>query len=166
MPQKNHAFLIEAFAKACEKRDDLVLVCVGSGEAEAVAESSVAERGLSDKVKFLGQRNDVNELYQAFDAFALPSLYEGLGLVGVEAQAAGLPCLFSDAITREVDVTGKSSFMSIDDPDIWADAFCGIEPRPNAERAGIDRSDFSDYDIVQQGQWLTNKYLQFDKEVQ
>ena len=164
MPQKNHAFLIEAFARACEKRDDLVLVCVGSGEAEAVAESSVAERGLSDKVKFLGQRSDVNELYQAFDAFALPSLYEGLGLVGVEAQAAGLPCLFSDAITREVDVTGKSSFMPIDDSDVWANAFCEIEPRSNADRIGIDRSDFSDYDIVQQGQWLTNRYLELAEE--
>lgn len=166
MPQKNYAFLIEAFARACEKRDDLVLVCVGSGEAEAVAESSVAERGLADKVKLLGQRSDVNELYQAFDAFALPSLYEGLCLVGVEAQAAGLPCLFSDAITHEVDVTGKSSFMPIDDPDIWADAFCEIVPKSDIVRAGIDHGDFDNYDIVQQGQWLTNKYLQLNEEVQ
>ena len=114
-------------------------------------ESLVAEHGLFNKVKFLGQRSDVNELYQAFDVFALPSLYEGLCLVGVEAQAAGLPCLFSDAITREVDVTGKSSFLPIDEPDVWVDAFCEIEPKSNAERAGTDRFDFSDYDIVQQG---------------
>lgn len=164
MPQKNHAFLLEVFAKACKKRDDLVLVCVGSGGAEAVVESLVAERGLSDRVKFLGQRSDVNELYQAFDVFALPSLYEGLCLVGVEAQAAGLPCLFSDAITREVDVTGKSSFLPIDEPDVWVDAFCEIEPKSNAERAGTDRFDFSDYDIVQQGSRLTNRYLELAEE--
>ncbi len=165
MPQKNHGFLIEALARACERRDDLVLLCVGSGEAEALAESSVAERGLSDKVKFLGQRDDVNELYQAFDAFALPSLYEGLGLVGVEAQAAGLPCILSDAITREVDVTGTCDFLPIDDPDVWAEAFCHIEPRTEAERAGIDHADFANYDIVRQGAWLTERYLQLYEEV-
>lgn len=165
MPQKNHGFLIEALARACERRDDLVLLCVGSGEAEALAESSVAERGLSDKVKFLGQRDDVNELYQAFDAFALPSLYEGLCLVGVEAQAAGLPCILSDAITREVDVTGTCDFLPIDDPDVWAEAFCHIEPRTEAERAGIDHADFANYDIVRQGAWLTERYLQLYEEV-
>lgn len=88
-----------------------------------------------------------------------------LGLVGVEAQAAGLPCLFSDAITREVDVTGKSSFMSIDDPDIWADAFCGIEPKSEAARAVIDCDNFSNYDIEIQGMWLTERYLRLCEEV-
>jgi glycosyltransferase EpsF len=158
-PQKNHRFLLEAFSRAAAKRDDLVLLCAGSGEAEALAESWVAERGLTGKVRFLGQRDDVNELYQAFDVFAMPSLYEGLGLVGVEAQAVGLPCLLSDRITREVDVTGTCDFLPIDDPDVWADAMCAVEPRTDAERAGIDRADFTNYNIVRQGQCLTDKYL-------
>lgn len=165
MPQKNHRFLLEAFSRAAKRRDDLVLLCVGSGEAEALAESWVRERGLASKVKFLGQRSDVNELYQAFDAFALPSLYEGLCLVGVEAQAAGLPCLLSDRITREVDVTGTCEFLPIDDPDVWADALCAVEPRGDAERAGIDHADFANYDIVRQGAWLTDKYLELYEEV-
>lgn len=159
MPQKNHQFLLEVFEQVAKRRDDAVLVLVGTGEAEDLAESWVAERGLSDRVKFLGQREDANRLYQAFDAFALPSLYEGLGLVGVEAQAAGLPCLLSDRITREVDVTGTCEFLPIDDQKVWADALCALEPRTGSERADIDCGDFANYDIVRQGQWLTNKYL-------
>jgi glycosyltransferase involved in cell wall biosynthesis len=161
MPQKNHRFLLEAFSRAAKRRDDLVLLCVGSGEAEPLAECWVREHGLTSKIKFLGQRDDVNELYQAFDVFALPSLYEGLGLVGIEAQAAGLPCLLSDRITREVDVTETCNFLPVDDPDVWADAMCAVGPRGDAERASVDHDDFADYDIVRQGAWLTSKYLDF-----
>ena len=164
VPVKNHRFLLEAFSRASERRDDLVLLCVGSGEDESLAESWVRERGLTSKVKFLGQRGDVNELYQAFDAFALPSLYEGLGLVGIEAQAAGLPCILSDRITREVDVTGTCDFLPIDDPDVWANALCAVEPRGDAGRAGIDHNDFANYDILRQGAWLTEKYLELYEE--
>lgn len=95
------------------------------------------ERGLTDRVKFLGQRNDVNRLYQAFDAFVLPSLYEDLGLVGVEAQASGLPCLLSDAITREVDVTGECKFLSIDSPVVWADEIDSLSPCSYEDRMSI-----------------------------
>lgn len=159
MPQKNHQFLLEAFSRAAKRRDDLVLLCVGSGEAQIFAENWVRERGLASKVRFLGQRDDVNELYQAFDAFALPSLYEGLCLVGVEAQAAGLPCTLSDRITREVDVTGTCNFLTIDDLNVWADALCAVQPWADERRAGIDRTSFANYDIARQGAWLTEKYL-------
>ena len=164
MPQKNHRFLLEAFELASRRRDNLVLLCVGTGEAESLAKRWVAEHGLENKVKFLGHRDDVNKLYQVFDAFALPSLYEGLGLVGVEAQAAGLPCLLSDRITREVDVTGTCDFLPINDPKNWADALCAVQPRVDSERYGIDREDFANYDIERQGMWLTNRYLQLYKE--
>lgn len=164
MPQKNHRFLLEAFARASERRDDLVLLCVGSGDEEASTECWVQEHGLKDRVKFLGQRNDVNKIYQAFDVFVLPSLYEGLCLVGVEAQAEGLPCLLSDRITREVDVTDTCRFLSIEDPDVWADAMCTVELKSTVERAATDRVAFSDYDIVRQGAWLTEKYLQMYEE--
>ena len=164
MPQKNHCFLFEAFELASRRRDNLVLLCVGTGEAESLAKRWVAKRGLENKVKLLGHRDDVNKLYQAFDAFALPSLYEGLCLVGVEAQAAGLPCLLSDRITREVDVTGTCDFLPINDPKNWADALCAVQPRVDSERYGIDREDFANYDIERQGMWLTNRYLQLYKE--
>ena len=161
MPQKNHRFLIEAFAELARLRPDAVLLLVGSGEAEALAESWAAERGVADKVRFLGQRADVGRLYQAFDAFALPSLYEGLGIVGVEAQAAGLPCFLSDRITREVDVTGTVRFLPIDDPAVWAQALSKVEP---AERIEARREDFIDYDIDRAAERLAARYLELVKE--
>lgn len=164
MAQKNHGFLIEAFARACRKRDDLVLICVGSGKTRASVESLTADLGLADKVRLLGQRDDINKLYMAFDAFVLPSLYEGLGLVGVEAQAAGLPCLLSDTITREVDVTSTCRFLPIDDPWVWAEALCTLKPMTDERRTLIDRRQFVDYDVVRQGEWLTNRYLEFGED--
>ena len=161
MPQKNHRFLIDAFALAASHRSDLVLVLVGSGEAEAIAESWAAECGASDRVMFLGQRDDVDRLYQAFDVFALPSLYEGLGIVGVEAQAAGLPCLLSDRITREVDVTGTVRFLPIDAPEVWAEAMCASETR---ERVSVNSSEFANYSIGQAAERLTARYLEFSSE--
>ena len=90
----------------------------------------------------------------------LPSLYEGLCLVGIEAQMAGLPCLFSDAITREVDVTGTCRFLPINDSKIWVDALRSFRPTTDAERARVDRTNFMNYDIEKQGAWLTDRYLE------
>lgn len=159
--QKNHAFLVDVFTEVAKRRDDAVLLLVGSGEAGASVKALVDERGLTDRVKFLGQRSDVNRLYQAFDAFVLPSLYEGLGLVGVEAQVSGLPCLLSDAITREVDVTGECKFLPIVSPAVWADEICGLKRASENFRCAIDESCLSEYDIKKQGAWLTKKYLSF-----
>lgn len=163
MPQKNHRFLIEAFAELARLRPDAVLLLVGSGEAEALAESWAAERGIAGKVRFLGQRDDVGRLYQVFDAFALPSLYEGLCLVGVEAQAAGLPCFLSDRITREVDVTGTVRFLPIDDAHAWAEALAEVEP---GARIDARREDFADYDIDRAAERLAARYLEFARKAE
>ena len=157
--QKNHAFLIDVFAEVAKRRDDAVLLLVGTGEAGASVKALVDERGLTDRVKFLGQRSDVNRLYQAFDAFVLPSLYEGLCLVGVEAQVSGLPCLLSDAITREVDVTGECKFLPIDSPAVWADEIDSLLPYSYEGRLSISSGQFADYNIELQGERLTYKYL-------
>lgn len=156
--QKNHAFLIDVFTEVAKRRDDAVLLLVGTGEAGASVKALVDERGLTDRVKFLGQRSDVNRLYQAFDVFVLPSLYEGLGIVGVEAQASGLPCLLSDAITREVDVTAKCSFLTLNDSAIWVDSICSLKQIDNTDRLAYSANDFVCYDINRQSEWLTGKY--------
>ncbi len=157
MPQKNHRFLIEVFAEVAKRRQDAVLLLAGSGEAKALAESWAAERGVAKQICFLGQRNDVNQLYQAFDAFVLPSLYEGLCLVGVEAQRAGLPCFLSDRITREVDMTGNVHFLPIDNPVVWADALCAVEV---GQRLDVREKEFIDYDIECAAKKLTTYYLE------
>ena len=162
MPQKNHRFLIDAFALAARRRPDLVLVLVGAGEAQALAKSWTAERGVADRVMFLGQRDDVDRLYQAFDAFALPSLYEGLGIVAVEAQAARLPCLLSDRITREVDVTGTVRFLPIGDPSEWAKTLAEVQP---GVRINARREDFENYDIDRAAKRLAAHYLELSRGV-
>lgn len=156
-PQKNHRFLVEVFAEVAHRRPDAVLLLAGTGGAEALVEGWVAERGLSDRVVFLGQRADVERLYMAADAFCLPSLYEGLGLVGVEAQAAGLPCFLSDKITREVDVTGTVRFLPIDDSEVWADVLSTFSPCIRSE--SLVNNKFIDYDISHAANVLTRRYI-------
>ncbi len=158
MTQKNHGFLIDVFAEVARRRDDAILLLVGDGEERPAVERKVADHCLEGRVRFLGQRSDVDRLYQAFDVFVLPSLYEGLGMVAIEAQRAGLPCLLSDAITREVDLTEKCTFLPIGDSEVWADAICALKSIGEAARLADSSSGFIDYDIRQQGEWLTGKY--------
>lgn len=161
MPQKNHGFLMEVFAEVAERREDAVLLLVGTGELEGPTRARAEELGVADRVKFLGQRDDAGRLYQAFDAFILPSLYEGLPLVSVEAQRAGLPCFLSDAITREVDVTGAVRFLPIDDPGGWADALSDVDP---GRRVPVHSGYFENYDINRAAERLTLRYLELAKE--
>ena len=85
------------------------------------AKQKVKKLGLEKNVKFLGMRNDVQELMQAMDCFILPSKFEGLPLVGIEAQTAGLPCYFSDVITEEVKITDLVNFISLNKSSLfWA----------------------------------------------
>ena len=121
-PQKNHDFLIDIFNEIHKKNNNSILLLAGQGPLMEDIKNKVKELNLNDSVKFLGQRNDANELYQAFDVFLLPSLYEGLPVVGVEAQAAGLLCYLSDDMTKETKVLDITKFMSLNNtPEEWAD---------------------------------------------
>lgn len=155
MPQKNHAFLIEAFSILHSKRSDSVLLLAGEGELRKQTESKVKDAGLESCVRFLGQRSDVSELYQALDMFALPSLYEGLCVVGVEAQRAGLPCVFSNTITREISLTGNTVFLPIDSAEAWAEAM-----DRDAGSRSVDSSAFAEYDINSAAKRLECRYLE------
>lgn len=120
--QKNHDFLIDIFDEIHKKNNNSILLLAGQGPLMEDIKNKVKELNLDDNVKFLGQRNDANELYQAFDVFLLPSLYEGLPVVGVEAQAAGLLCYLSDDMTKETKVLDITKFMSLNNtPKEWAD---------------------------------------------
>ena len=94
--QKNHEFLIKVFAEYQKQRNDSVLVLIGDGSLRKKVEMQVRNLGLEESVLFLGQRDDVADLYQGMDLFILPSRYEGVGVVLLEAQLAGLPCIASD----------------------------------------------------------------------
>ena len=119
--QKNHEFLIDIFNEIHKQNKNTILLLAGEGPLKEEIEQKVKDLNLEKSVKFLGQRKDANELYQAMDAFVLPSLYEGLPVVGVEAQAAGLPCFFSTDMTKETKVLQTTKFISLTHtPQYWA----------------------------------------------
>lgn len=124
--QKNHTFLIDIFNELHNKNKDSILLLAGQGPLIDEIKEKVKSLNLEDSVKFLGQRNDANELYQAFDVFLLPSLYEGLPVVGVEAQASGLLCFLSSDMTKETKVLEATTIMNLSNTSKeWADNILG-----------------------------------------
>ena len=97
--QKNHNFLIDVIKEICKVRSDMVLLLVGDGETRSNIGQKVKDNNLESNVIFLGIKSDVYNYLSAMDIFLLPSFYEGLPVVGIEAQASGLPCIMSDIIT-------------------------------------------------------------------
>lgn len=119
--QKNHRFLIEIFYEIHKQEPNSILLLAGQGPLQEGIKNKVSKLGLNHSVRFLGQRSDANELYQAFDIFLLPSLYEGLPVVGVEAQATGLLCFFSDDMTKETKILDSTVFIPLTKkPNEWA----------------------------------------------
>lgn len=110
---KNHAFLIRIFAEIYKKRSDAVLLLIGDGALRETIEKQVLEAGLEGVVRFLGNQAEISPYYQAMDYLVFPSLYEGLPGTVIEAQAAGLRCLVSDAVTKEAGVTELAEFYSL-----------------------------------------------------
>lgn len=120
-PQKNQSFLIDIFAEILKLRPDSYLLMAGTGGDMELIRSKIAKENLSEKALLLGQRSDTDRLYNAFDCFVLPSNYEGLGVVVIEAQAVGVSCVCSDKVPPEVKLSDGVSFVSLkQSPQKWA----------------------------------------------
>ena len=120
--QKNHPYLLEVFAAVFRERPDARLLLLGEGEDRPAMEEKCRRLGIADRVNFLGNRRDAERFYQAMDCFLLPSFFEGLPGVLVEAQAAGLCCMVSDTVTREAKATDLVTYLSIEEPPArWAE---------------------------------------------
>lgn len=122
--QKNHAFMIEIAGELARRERNMSLLLIGDGPLRSDIERRVAKARLTDRVFFTGIRSDVPRLMSAMDAFLFPSLYEGLGLVFVEAQAAGLPCVVADVVPEEADVVKDLIWRMSHSrpPSAWAEA--------------------------------------------
>ena len=119
--EKNQSFLVEVFKEVSKLEKNAVLCFCGDGEKYDEIKEKSKELGIEDKVFLLGNRTDVNELINAFDCFALPSLFEGIPVTGIEALCNGLPTVMADTITNEFDEYKKIKFISLDTPkEIWA----------------------------------------------
>lgn len=134
-PQKNHPFLLDIFAALLKKEPDAVLLLVGGGADMPKIQAKVQELGIAERVRFLGVRSDVADLMQAMDVFVFPSLYEGLGIALVEAQAAGLPCVVSDTIPHEAYLTDLVDPEKLSAPEEkWAEKILTMRAVPRTDR--------------------------------
>ena len=120
---KNHPFLLKIVAALLKQEPDAVLLLVGGGADQEKIQAKAQAMGLTDHIRFLGVRSDVANLMQAMDIFVFPSLFEGLPVTMVEAQAAGLPCIISNKVPPECILTeGLVEICSLQStPDAWAD---------------------------------------------
>lgn len=135
-PQKNHPFLLAIFAVLLKKEPNDTLLLVGGGEDMPKMQAKARELGIADYIRFMGVRSDVADLMQAMDVFAFPSLYEGLPVTMVEAQAAGLPCIISDKVPPECILTeGLVDVMPLSaGAEAWADAILEKRNTPRTDR--------------------------------
>jgi glycosyltransferase involved in cell wall biosynthesis len=154
---KNHTFLLDVFARLNWKDANTVLLLVGDGDLRGEMEQKARTLGISDRVIFSGVRSDVPDLMQAMDCFVFPSLYEGLPVTLIEAQAAGLPCIVSDAVPAECAVTNLVKSLSLSaGASQWAEEILktGTSHRPDTKEQMIRAG----YDMEANAQWLQNFY--------
>ena len=157
-PQKNHSFIIDIFKEVCEKEPNSILLLVGDGPLENDIKKKVNSLELEDKVKFLGARDNVNDLMQAMDVFVLPSLYEGFGIVLIEAQASGLKCVISESIPTDAIISKKVKQLGLDDDiSTWSKEILSSK---SERKEGIEDIEKSKYDIKSNAKWLENFYIE------
>ena len=154
---KNHEFIIDIFNEVVKTERDVYLLLVGDGELRGAIENKVAGMGLSDKVMFVGSVPNVNDYLSAMDVFLFPSRFEGLPVVGIEAQASGLPVIASTMVPRDVSLTPNVIFLALDAPlEQWANAVrdCKTFNRINDGNVAVTKA----YGIENSARLLRNFY--------
>lgn len=155
---KNHTFLIDVFKEINKKNKDTLLMLVGDGELRESIEKKVSKLGLTNSVIFTGVISDIPGILQAFDIFIFPSLYEGLGLAVIEAQASGLPCIVADTIPKDAHITKGISVLSLNDSiSVWGEEVLNYS---NSNRnISLSPIKSSGYDIESTSEFLQDFYL-------
>lgn len=161
---KNHEFIVSVFKNIKKENGSAILILVGIGERMNLIKHLCELNNISDSVIFAGNQHDVDEYYCAFDCFLFPSLWEGLPVSVVEAQASGLPCLISDRITKDVYLTGLIETLSLKKPaEEWARiltryTLCDRKGVEITENARLQR-----FDSQPVAAWLQDFYKQMTK---
>lgn len=161
--QKNHSFLIDIFNEVHKKNNNSVLLLIGQGPLENEIKEKVKKMNLQNVVLFLEQRENVNEIMQAMDCFVFPSLYEGLGIVVIEAQCSGLPCICSDNVPSEVKMNDNVYFCNLSKIGKWIESIneISLTSRKNEFNEIINDK----YEINNKVLELEKIYINFYKEI-
>ncbi|MBK5721490.1 glycosyltransferase [Dysgonomonas sp. Marseille-P4677] len=160
-PAKNHLFLLDIFVEIVSREPSALLVLVGSGgNMESKVKEKVLRLKLEDKVKFMGSRSDVPDLLQGMDVFVFSSLFEGLGMAQLEAQASGLKVLNSTKIPKDgIIIPELVSFLSLDQSAAeWAEKALQMAKNPNRRRCSQEIIKMG-FDINKNAKWLQNLYI-------
>ena len=158
--QKNHRFLIDIFNEVHKEKENSILMLVGQGPLMEEIKEKVKILGLEKNVMFLGQRNDTNELYQAMDLFLFPSLYEGLGMVVIEAQCSNLPCIVSNEVPEIVKNNDNVFFINLEENKyFWKKEIYKII-YSDKKRRMVEEKKFSIYDIKKEASKLVDVYIE------
>ena len=162
MKQKNHEFVIKIFNELYKENKNYKLMLIGQGPLQEEIKQKVKDLKIENSVLFLGQKSDVNKYYQAMDLFLFPSLYEGLGMVFVEAQSAALPSVASTEVPVIAQVSDRAYFISLKEPiNVWTDK---IKEVINQDRTvDLERIKIAGYDIVTEAKKLEKKYIDLTK---
>lgn len=164
-PVKNHSMILKVFREINRAHPDSVLLLVGDGELRETIEHQAQTMNLADKIKFLGVCSNVYQFMQAMDAFLLPSFFEGFSVTLVEAQAAGLPCVVSDTVSKEVKITDLVEFVPLSkSPEEWAKIVL-------EKTQSTNRRDYSEevtkagFDVVENAKWLQEFYIKAKEQL-
>ena len=156
--QKNHDFLIDIFNEIHKQRQEAVLLLIGEGELEQDIRNKVKKLGLTDSVRFMGKQKDTSEFYQAMDSVVLPSRYEGLGVVAIEAQACSVPVICLTAVPKDAKITSSVKFIGLDESSSnWADCVLDVI-KTQVKRNEREEVRKAGYDIEVEAQKLTDFY--------
>ena len=161
-PPKNQIFLLRVLKELLEAGTDAWLALVGDGPDRPAIEAGCL--GVDGRVVAPGYM-DAARAYSAFDIFCFPSRYEGLGMAPMEAQAAGLPCVVSDAVPTEVDLTAHVRFLPLGDAQAWADAVMDMAERVADRRVDLAAKPFRKHGADEIAARLCKRYLQLDEGV-
>lgn len=159
---KNHQFLVELFAEYYKENPNSKLLLVGDGELFETVQGQCTQLGISDAVIMVGSKTNTEDYYQAMDVFVFPSLWEGLGIVAIEAQANGLTCLVSENVPKEAILTENTKALSLQSKDAWIDELKKVSV---GERMQTKNNSIQQYDICTIADWVQEFYLEQHEKV-
>ena len=157
---KNHQFLVELFAAYHKENTKSRLLLVGDGELFEAVQQQCTQLGIREAVIMVGSKTNTEDYYQAMDLFVFPSLWEGLPVSVVEAQANGLICLLSDVITRDVDLTDQVKYLSLNEKSRWINEIARACPKPRTAASPENMKKLQPFDASVVAKQLQDFYLE------